>query len=251
MTKIKIFKTDNFQIRYADYGNSSKPLVLIFPAGIGNIDKHCELAEVLSKNFHVLHFESPGAGESYSYEKNLDYAKVAGYFYASLKGMNLNNIRIFGESYGGFVAMEFIKLAPARKLVLQGFGDMFTQAESHLYRLMYLPFKVSKHLRFGYIYALKRLKVTDVRSFNQISQDNVMDRWWNFLKTNLKTDRKVDFPVLIINSKWDFVIRPRSYNKFKKIFSNYKLHLTRNSHYHYKKELLKNNFKVIVDFLQD
>jgi pimeloyl-ACP methyl ester carboxylesterase len=231
------------------YPNPGKQTVLIFPQGIGNIDKNKELAQTLSQHFHVIHMETPGAGESYIKEANINYTKIAKCFYKALKEIHISKPIIFGESYGAFVALEFIKLMPAKKLVLQGFGDMFTRPESYIYQGLYAPFKYIKTLRSLYIQIIKHLKIVDVRSMKDIYQQNAMDRWWDFLNSRLKAEERINCPALIILSKWDFVVRPTSYGKFKKMFVNYKLHLTKNSHYKYKRELIKDNFKVIVDFM--
>ena len=101
---------DGFGIRYLEAGDGP-PLVCFHGAGGLRLTR---AHEMLADRFRVLAFEAPGFGTSAANERSASLSELAGSMWAAVDALGIEACSVWGQSFGGKLALWFATLAADR-----------------------------------------------------------------------------------------------------------------------------------------
>jgi pimeloyl-ACP methyl ester carboxylesterase len=134
---------DNINTRYWQMGDCGSPIILLH-GGSGSIEFWLYNIAILAAQHRVYAFDMVGSGKSDYPDRSYSLADQAEFLASFMNALKIEKATLVGNSMGGGVALEFIRLYPDRvdKLVLvdsMGFGKEISLG----IRLITLPAVVS------------------------------------------------------------------------------------------------------------
>lgn len=133
------FQSNSLTIRYLEWGNATRPTVLLVHGSADHAQSWSRIASVLAEDFHVLAINMRGHGDSdWSPDGAYSMTDYATDLHAMTVALGLSDLRIVGHSLGGAVSIRFTGLFPSmvkRLCAIEGLRPRSTPKEPLIERV--------------------------------------------------------------------------------------------------------------------
>ncbi len=138
-----------------EFGDLSKPNILILPGWGNDITSWLPTASALERDHHVILLDLPGFGKTNKPNKTFDIYDYANFVKSFLQKMNISEVILIGHSFGGRISLILASEGNlVQRLVLvdsAGIGDFSASYRKviSIYKALrgFLPKKVQMYLR--------------------------------------------------------------------------------------------------------
>ncbi|HRN71017.1 MAG TPA: alpha/beta hydrolase [Candidatus Woesebacteria bacterium] len=220
---------EKIDFNYSDKG--SKKLVVFFPPGVGDPADFNKLAKVLEQSSIVIKY--PGISDTW---KSGNLKTITQEIYDFLSKRN-EAITLVGESYGGNIILELIKLGiEVENVIVLGTGEYFKDYQKPLLKVVSIPSKYSRIYRKLMAKAVARLGY--FRLLRNLDDDKlkiVLKRWLEIIDYKIPDDLIYKGIFTFIYGNNDEFVRPESVEKLGNLIPQMKIVRTENSHTEYKR----------------
>lgn len=213
----KVMKHVNkYNIEYIDVGKSNNKTV-VFAHGLGaNIEQWTEQINYFSKDYHVISFSLPGHGESSKDEMDIQY---------TIKEYALTVIDLFnkldfssciwvGNSMGGVIGYEILKLAPERieMIITNGttpellMSKRMAKLVCFFDKLFIKVMKFDGYIKFASKHSSKSKSVQEdiYNIFKKASPKAIVDSHYMLADYSyIDVINKTDIPIVFIRAQYD------------------------------------------------
>ncbi len=191
---IHYYKSQGYNIRYADVGSQDKPMVIFIHGAPGSLDAFMDFLNdtTLRKKFRMIAVDRPGYGYS-------DFGKPLTSIYAQAEALlpllkldkNAAKPLLVGHSYGGPIAVEMAMIDPQDVGALQLVGGAVDPDHERIFWINYLlewpPFKWLLPTSMKVANAEKTTHIAELKKMS--------GNWW-----------KINMPVTIIQGTDDDLV---------------------------------------------
>ncbi len=217
--KIIMKQVNKYNIEYYEAGKQNNK-TLVFAHGLGgSIDQWNNQISYFSKQYHVIAFSLPGHGESSKINKDIKYSinEYALTIIALLNRLNIDNCIWIGNSMGGVIGYEILKLNPKKLLMIitNGTTPKLIMTKSTASIISFFDKLLIKIMKFdGYInFAAKHSsKMKSVQKelyyiFKKSSPKAIIDSHYMLANYDyLKTINETNVPIIFIKAQYDTAI---------------------------------------------
>lgn len=128
---------DGSTVNYYEYGNKNNPTIVCFHGLAGNgYYSFAEIAVLLENDFHLIIFDSPGHGETASFDNENEYlfSEIAKWYQRVIEQVAPGQFYGMGHSWGADLALHYTKHYPDAVLgiILLDGGFTFPQNQKEM-----------------------------------------------------------------------------------------------------------------------